>query len=183
MKILFLADNFAPERNAQAARVYERACYWASWGHRVTVLTCCPNFPEGKAYAGYENKWRTVEEVDGIRVVRVKTYLAPNSGRLLRTIDFLSFMVTAFFVGLFEAKPDIVGATTPQFFAAIAGVALARAKRAPFLLEVSDLWPESIVAVGAMKRSFLVRWLEKSNCGRTAARLGSLLLPKPSGAI
>lgn len=176
MKILFLADNFAPERNAQAARVYERACYWVSWGHRVTVLTCCPNFPEGKAYTGYENKWRTVEEVDGIRVVRVKTYLAPNTGRLLRTIDFLSFMVTAFFVGLFETKPDIIGATTPQFFAAIAGVALAKAKRAPFLLEVSDLWPESIVAVGAMKRSFLVCWLEKVELWayRRAARIITL---------
>ncbi len=52
MNILFLADNFPPEKNAQASRVYERACYWAQWGHGVTVLTGFPNFPEGKVYRG-----------------------------------------------------------------------------------------------------------------------------------
>src|SRR4051794_38714574 len=67
MKILFLADNFPPEKNAQASRVYERACYWAKWGHDVTVLTCFPNFPEGKLYPGYRNRLRQIEYVDGIR--------------------------------------------------------------------------------------------------------------------
>jgi colanic acid biosynthesis glycosyl transferase WcaI len=42
MNILFLADNFPPERNAQASRVYERSCYWVRWGHQVTVVTCFP---------------------------------------------------------------------------------------------------------------------------------------------
>ncbi len=57
MTILFLADNFPPEKNAQASRVYERACYWVKWGHEVTVITCAPNFPEGKVYPGYRNRW------------------------------------------------------------------------------------------------------------------------------
>jgi len=73
MHILFLTENFPPERNASAGRVYERACYWVRWGHRVTVPTCAPNFPEGKVYPGYRNRWRQEENMDGIRVVRVKT--------------------------------------------------------------------------------------------------------------
>ena len=40
MKILFLTDNFPPEVNAAASRVYERAVYWAKWGHDVTIITC-----------------------------------------------------------------------------------------------------------------------------------------------
>ena len=48
VKILFLTDNFPPERNASASRVYERAVYWVAWGHQVTVVTSAPNFPEGK---------------------------------------------------------------------------------------------------------------------------------------
>jgi glycosyltransferase involved in cell wall biosynthesis len=161
MNILFLADNFSPERNAQASRVYERACYWIRWGHQVTVITCAPNFPEGKLFPGYRNRWWQVETIDGIRVVRVKTFIAPNAGAVLRILDFLSFMVTAFFAGLFERRPDVVAATSPQFFAAVAGCVLALLRRRPFVLEVSDLWPDSIVATGAMRRNLGLRMLER----------------------
>lgn len=161
MTILFLADNFPPERNAQASRVYERACYWVRWGHRVTVITCAPNFPEGKVFPGYKNRWHQVEEMSGMRVVRVKTYIAPNAGKYRRIVDFLSYMVSAFVAGLFEKRPDLVVATSPQFFGALGGCALAAVRRVPFVLELSDLWPESVVAVGAMKRSFALRWLER----------------------
>jgi colanic acid biosynthesis glycosyl transferase WcaI len=160
MNILFLADNFPPERNAQASRVFERACYWVRWGHKITVITCCPNFPEGKAYAGYENRWRQVDELNGIRIVRVKTFFAPNAGSVLRILDFLSYMVTAFFAGLLEPRPDIIVATSPQFFAAVGACALSMLRRLPLVLEISDLWPDTIVAVGAMSRSIMVQCLQ-----------------------
>ncbi len=152
MKILFLADNFPPERNAQASRVYERACSWVKWGHTVTVLTCAPNFPEGKVYPGYTNAWYRTEEISGIRVVRVKTFVAANSGTVLRIVDFVSFMLTSFVAGLFQTRPDVIAVTSPQFFAAVSACALAWIRRVPFVLEVSDLWPDSVVAVGAMKK-------------------------------
>jgi glycosyltransferase involved in cell wall biosynthesis len=176
MNILFLADNFPPERNAQAARVYERACHWVRLGHRVTVITCFPNFPEGKLFPGFRNRFRQVEERDGIRVVRVKTFIAPNTGTLLRILDFLSFLLASFLAGLFEPRPDVLAATSPQFFAAVAGWALAAARRCPFVLELSDLWPDSIVAVGAMKPSLGLRWLEKLELFlyRRAARIVAL---------
>src|SRR5690349_6064174 len=127
MEILFLADNFPPERNAQASRVFERARYWVRWGHKVTVITGAPNFPEGRVFEGYTNRWHHVEEMSGIRVVRVKTFIAANSGTVLRIVDFLSYMVAAFLAGLFQRRPSVVVATSPQFFAAVAGWALARA--------------------------------------------------------
>ncbi|MCP5367780.1 MAG: glycosyltransferase family 4 protein [Hyphomicrobiales bacterium] len=161
MKILFLTENFPPESNAAATRVYERACYWARWGHDVTVITCAPNFPEGRLFDGYANRWRQVEEMDGIRVVRVKTYISANRGVARRTLDFLSFMATGFWAGLFEARPDVVAATSPQFFAAVAGWMVGAARRRPFVFELGDLWPASIAAVGAMKPSLGLRLMEK----------------------
>ncbi len=161
MKILFLTENFPPETNAAATRVYERACYWARWGHDVTILTSAPNFPQGKLHDGYQNKWHHVERMDGLRIVRVKTYIAANTGAARRTIDFLSFMLIAFSAGLFEKKPDLIAATSPQFFAAVGGWALAAVRRVPFVFELGDLWPASIVAVGAMKPSLPIRLLEK----------------------
>ena len=161
MNILFLTENFPPETNAAATRVYERACYWIKSGHQVTVITSAPNFPEGQLYPGYQNRWRQVEDMSGIRVVRVKTYIAPNRGVIRRTMDFLSFMVTGFWAGLFEPKPDVIAATSPQFFAAVAGWMLGGARRRPFVFELGDLWPASIAAVGAVHSSVALRLIEK----------------------
>ena len=160
MNILFLADNFPPERNAQASRVFERARFWVRWGHKVIVVTCAPNFPEGKVYAGYQNRWRQFEELSGIRVIRVKTFITRNEGTVLRIQDDSSYMLPAFFAGAAERRPDLVAATSPTLFAAVAGWALSVALHVPFVLELSDLWPASIAAVGAMRPNAILRWLE-----------------------
>ncbi|MEE2997718.1 MAG: glycosyltransferase family 4 protein [Pseudomonadota bacterium] len=156
-----MTENFPPETNAAATRVYERALYWIQEGHSVTVITSAPNFPEGKLFVGYANRWRHCEKMDGIRVVRVKTYIAANKGVAWRTLDFISFMITAFIAGLFEKRPDVICSTSPQFFAAVGGWLLSIFRRRPFVFELGDLWPASIVAVGAMKRSLPLRLLEK----------------------
>jgi len=161
MKILFFTENFPPETNAAATRVFERAVYWARWGHEVTVITCAPNFPHGKVFDGYRNAWHQVEDMSGIRVVRVKTFIAANQGVVRRSLDFLSFLVTGFVAGLFQAKPDVVAATSPQFFAAVAGWAVGVCRRRPFVFELGDLWPNSISAVGAMKKGLLLSLMEK----------------------
>jgi colanic acid biosynthesis glycosyl transferase WcaI len=161
MHIMFLTDNFPPEGNAIASRVYERACYWVEAGHQVTVITSVPNFPEGQVYTGYKNKFYQTESMDGIRVVRVKTFIAKNKGFLLRTLDFISYVFPALLAGLFQQKPDVIAATTPQLFVGLTGVLLKTFRRVPFVLEVADIWPASIVGVGAMKKNLLIRSLEK----------------------
>ena len=161
MRILFFTENFPPETNAAATRVYERACYWASWGHEVHVITCAPNFPYGRLFPGYANRWHQVESMSGLRVVRVKTYIARNEGVIRRTLDFLSFMATGLIAALFERRPDVIVSTSPQFFAAVAGWMAGVLRRAPFVFELGDLWPASITAVGAMKPSFALRLLER----------------------
>jgi colanic acid biosynthesis glycosyl transferase WcaI len=160
MNILFLSDNFPPERNAAATRVYERACYWVKDGHRVTVITSAPNFPDGKVFPGFRNRG-SVEERDGIRVVRVRTFITPNRGFFLRTLDFVSYMLAAVAAGLREEEPDLVAATSPQFFAAVGGWTLSRLRRVPFVFELGDLWPASIEAVGAARSRLLIAFLEK----------------------
>src|SRR5260221_2828501 len=161
MHILFLSENFVPETNAAATRVYERAVYWVRWGHQVTVLTTAPNFPQGKLFDGYRNRWFQRETVDGIEVVRVKSFIAANEGIARRTLDFISFMASAVVAGLFLRRPDVVVATSPQFFTAIGGWALAALRRLPFVFELGDLWPRSILAVGAMPPGPIIALLER----------------------
>ncbi|CAH7120136.1 Glycosyltransferase WbuB [Vibrio chagasii] len=161
MHILFLTDNFPPEGNAPATRTYEHAVRWLQAGHQVTVITCVPNFPEGKVFDGYKNSWYQTHHLDGINVVRVKTFITANEGFVKRILDYMSFMVTGFIAGLFQKKPDVIVATSPQFFCAFAGWALSAVRRKPFIFELRDIWPASITAVGAMKDSLAIRFLEK----------------------
>jgi glycosyltransferase involved in cell wall biosynthesis len=163
MRILFLTDNFPPEVNAPATRTYEHCKEWVKQGAQVTVITCTPNFPEGKVYKGYRNKWIQHEDMDGIHVIRVWTYITANEGFFKRILDYLSFMIASFLAGT-TIKTDIIVATSPQFFTAIAGRWLSFWKRKPWVMEIRDLWPESITAVGASKRTLIIRffeWLEK----------------------
>lgn len=161
MHVLFLSDNFVPEGNAPAARLYEHAVRWVEAGHKVTVITCAPNFPEGRLFEGYKNRWHHVEVLEGIRIVRVKTYISANEGFLRRTLDYMSFMVSGFVAGLFQHKPDVVVGTSPQFFCAVGAWALAAVRRKPFVFELRDLWPASVVAVGAMQDGHAIQLLEK----------------------
>jgi len=161
MHILFLTDNFPPEGNAPATRTFEHAREWINKGHKVTVITCAPNFPEGKVFDGYKNKWLSKKKIEGINVWRVKTYITANEGFIKRTIDFISFMLSSLFFGLFTRKIDIVIGTSPQFFTVVSAWALAKFKRVPFVFELRDIWPASITAVGAMKGSWIIKVLEK----------------------
>ena len=160
MKILFLSDNFPPERNAPATRTYEHAVEWVHAGHEVTVITTAPNFPEGHLFEGYSNAWRTEETLDGVRVIRVKTYIAANDGLGARIVDYLSFMVTGGVAALMHPRPDVLVTTSPQFFCAMAGWVVTRLRRLRWVFELRDLWPASIVAVGAMRASLIIRILE-----------------------
>lgn len=161
MHILFFTHYFTPEGNAPASRTYEHCVRWVRAGHKVTVVTCCPNVPNGVPYEGYRNRfWPQKEEIDGIQVIRVWTFLAANAGFLKRIINFLSYMMMATWSGLFVSKPSLVIATSPQFFCGWAGVLVKTLRRKPFVLEIRDIWPESVTTVGAMKRGLVIRFLE-----------------------
>ena len=161
VRILFLSDNFPPEVNAPASRTFEHCRHWVRLGHDVTVVTCVPNFPKGEVFPGYRNRIWQSETMDGVRVIRVWSYITSNEGFFRRTLDYMSYMVSATLAALRLPRPDVVIATSPQFFAACAGYAVSRLKRAPFVFELRDLWPESIKAVGMMKHRFLLRQLER----------------------
>ncbi len=176
MHILFLTDNFPPEVNAPASRTFEHCCEWVKAGHQVTVITCAPNFPRGKVFEGYRNRLWQSEEMAGIRVIRVWSYIAANEGFIKRILDYQSFMVTATLAALRVHKVDVVIGTSPQFFTVCAAYMVSWFKRIPFVFELRDLWPESIKAVGAMKESVAIRLLERLELFlyRKAARIISV---------
>ena len=161
MHILFLTDNFPPEVNAPASRTFEHCKEWVKAGHKVTVITGVPNFPKGEVFKGYRNRLWQREQVDGIDIVRVWTYIAPNEGNSKRILDYISFMISAFLGSLFVSKPTLIIGTSPQFFTACAAYLVSIFRRVPWVFELRDFWPESIKVVGAISDGWIIRFLEK----------------------
>ena len=118
MKILFLTDNFPPEVNAPASRTYEHCVEWVKQGVDVTIITCNPNFPTGKLFPNYKNRLYNAEQIEGIKVIRVWSYITQNEGLIKRTLDYASFAIVSFFAGLFQSE-EIIIATSLQFFTVI----------------------------------------------------------------
>ena len=160
MNILVLADNFTPEIVATSFRTHEHAKAWLDQGHTVTVVTCAPNWPQGQLFPGYRNRLYQEEWIDGIRVIRVWSYMTANKGFLKRTLDYVSFMMSAVFWCWRFPRFDVVLATSPQFFTALAGWLISTLCWRPWVFEVRDLWPASIAAVGA-SQGRLIYWLER----------------------
>jgi len=175
MKILFLTDNFPPEVTPPATRTFNHTKEWIKDKDiEITVITSFPNFPFGKVYKGYKNKFFQKEEIDGIKIIRVWTYMAPNQGFLKRTIDQFSFAITSFLFGLFQ-KYDIIVATSPQFFTVWSAFMLSKIKNKPWVFELRDIWPESIYTLGVVKYKWIISILERIEIG--LYRDSNLIIP------
>lgn len=151
MKILYVSQYFPPEMGAPAARVSELARHWVKAGHEVTVLTGFPNHPTGIVPPEYRSKLRKLvcrEQKDGIDIVRTWLFPCPNRKAHERLLNYLSFVLSSCITGIFLRRPDIIIATSPQLFVGLTGRWLGWIKRVPFILEVRDLWPDSITASG-----------------------------------
>ncbi len=151
MKIVYISQYFPPEMGAPAGRAAELSRHWAAAGHDVTVLTGFPNHPTGVIAPDYRSKFRRIvfrESAGGVNVVRTWLLPFPNRKAHERILNYASFCVSSAITGLCLSPPDVVIASSPQLLVALSGCWLAYSKRVPFVFEVRDLWPESLVAVG-----------------------------------
>jgi glycosyltransferase involved in cell wall biosynthesis len=161
MRILYVSQYFPPEIGAPAARVHELSREWVRAGHEVTVLTAFPHHPTGVKRPEDRGVLARRETIDGIDILRTYVYAVPNKGVVRRMASYASFMLSAVALGQLRlSRPDAVIATSPQLLCGAAGYALSRAFATPFIFEVRDLWPESILAVDAMGDNIVVRGLK-----------------------
>jgi glycosyltransferase involved in cell wall biosynthesis len=178
VKILYVSQYFPPEMGAPAARASELTRHWAEDGHDVTVLTGFPNHPTGRVPHEYCDEFRqlvTRERIDGVNVVRTWLWPLPNRRAYERMLNYSSFCLSSAATGLFLSSPDVVIASSPQLLVGLSGWWLAACKRAPFVFEVRDLWPESLAAVGAGG--------EKSLMHRGLAKIAGLLYRKADRVV
>jgi colanic acid biosynthesis glycosyl transferase WcaI len=153
VKILYVSQYFPPEMGAPAARVSELSRAWVAEGHEVCVLTGFPNHPTGVVPPEYRGKLRQRERWGAVEVLRTWVYATANRGIAKRSLAFVSWAASSVVLGALDRgvrEADVVVATSPQFLCAVGGWVLARVLGAPYVLEIRDLWPQSIVEVGAL---------------------------------
>ncbi|TME02104.1 MAG: glycosyltransferase family 4 protein, partial [Chloroflexi bacterium] len=173
LRIVMLTHYFPPEVGAPQARLFELASRAARAGHTVTVVTGFPNYPTGIVPPSYRGRFRMVEEMDGIRVIRTWVYATPNRGVVRRILNHLSFAFSSLAATRLLGKVDVFFVESPPLFTGLAALAYRRLKRVPYVFNVSDIWPQSAVELGALRSAFAVRLAEmlEMHLYRRAARV------------
>jgi colanic acid biosynthesis glycosyl transferase WcaI len=159
VKILYLSQYYPPEMGAPAARASELAHHWSVAGHDVSVLTGFPNHPTGVVPDQWRPRLRRLlyrEKVDGVTVYRTWLWPLPNRKAHERMRNYASFCISAALRGLTLPRPDVVIASSPQLLVGLSGWWISFTRQVPLVFEVRDLWPESLVAVGAGRENSLL---------------------------
>lgn len=163
MRILLISTYFEPDQGAASIILTRLAKRLQARGHQLTVLTTLPHYPEGRIAEGYRGKFVVVEDRDGMRVIQTWLKATPSPKISRKFISQVSFMLTASLRGLAIPRPDVVLIEAQPIFTNLAGVFLSRVKRVPYVLDVSDLWPDHLLSVGVVAEQHpiyrMARWL------------------------
>ncbi len=162
MKIVVICHYFPPEIGAPSARIYEMARHWVELGNEVHVVTCFPNHPTGIIPNEYKGKKYMHEMLNGINVHRNYVYATPNKGFIKKTLGHISFMFSSVIFSMKKIKkPEVIITSSPTFFSILSGYWYSLRSKAPFILEIRDLWPAAMIELGVMKKGFITDILEK----------------------
>lgn len=172
MKILFLTQYCPPEVGAPQNRIFEFAKQLKTFGHQVTILTAMPNYPKGEIFEEYKGKKIVKETFDGIDIVRTGIYATKSKDFTKRLRNYLSFTWTSVAKGARQIEnQDFIITESPPLFLGWSGYVLAKLKKAKFIFNVSDLWPESAVKLDVLHNEAMIKastWLEEF-CYKKAA--------------
>jgi len=155
LNILIVTQYFWPEN----MRINDLAEGMVSKGHRVTVLTGIPNYPEGHVFPAFKKNPEQFAHYDGVDVVRVPMVVR-GKRRVTLALNYLSFFISASVIGSFKLRRRDFDAVfvygVSPIMAAIPAILIGKMKKAPVFVWVLDLWPDSLRAVGVTKNNVVL---------------------------
>lgn len=156
-RFIILTQYYPPEPGAASLRLEAMAQQLQSKGHGVEVVTATPHHLG--AVAGENHRWRWFyrEKVHGVSVLRCWIFRVPTGRFWLRLLNYFSFVVTGFLGLLTVRRGDYLIVESPPLFLGITAFLYSRLRRTPYILSVSDLWPDSAVALGLVTAPWMIR--------------------------
>ncbi len=164
MRILLFAQHYAPEEVSGAVLATELAEDLVQRGHAVDFVTCAPSYPGGVVFSGYRNALIAEEQRNGVRVIRVWSYISPHKSLWPRLLNYGTFSFMTFFGGLKAGRPDAIFSYSPPMPLGVAAWLLSVLWRVPWILRVEDLYPDAAIAAGVLRNAAAIRffrWLER----------------------
>jgi len=158
MDVLIVSHYYDPEPIPKAG---DLARALTQRGHRVSVIAGFPNYPSGKLYEGWRLSLVSRRRDATFPVVR--TFMVPYHGRSVigRLANYFSFMLSAPLGALFTRRCDVMYVWHPPLTVGVAAWLIAKWKRAPFVYDVQDIWPESAVLSGMLRPGLMVRMISR----------------------
>jgi colanic acid biosynthesis glycosyl transferase WcaI len=158
MRILVLGINYTPEKTAIGPFTAGVCEYVASKGHDVKVITAFPYYPEWRVWDAYRGRIYQNERICNVSLHRVWHYVPNNASNLIQRLahDF-SFALSALWAGLFIGGFDVVYCACPPPTLALTAYALAKIRRKPYVIKLSDLASDAALATGILKNGSALR--------------------------
>ncbi len=179
MKILFVTHYFEPDSGAAQIRLTRLAKQLEQRGHEITVLAPMPHYPAGVIHPEYRYRFNVSEQRDDIRVIRVWLWATTSQHIVFGLISQLSFMLSCSIRGIFVKRPDVMLIENQPVFTALAGWFISRVKRAPYLANVSDFWPEYLHVAGITTETSLIYRLFKAFTNHTQRNAAGIVALYP----
>ena len=165
MHVFLITQYFHPEIGAAASRWGDYVNLLIKKGHKVTVLCQMPNYPHGIIFEGYKNQWVKKEKLsNNLAIIRCGVWANNRRSTIKILGNYFSFVVVGFINSLKINNYDLIIISSPPLFVGLIGIFIKKIKNCTILLDLRDIWPESVLALGGLKSSWLLtmgRWLEK----------------------
>lgn len=159
MKILIITQWFDPEPTFKGL-LFAKSLIQK--GHQVDVITGFPNYPGGKIYDGYKIKLYQKEIIDDVVIHRVPLYPSHDASAFKRILNYVSFGVTSLICGLCKTKKvDVIYSYHPPLTASLSAMCIGFFRRTPFVIDVQDLWPDTLAATGMLNNSKALHLIDK----------------------
>lgn len=158
-RILLITQWFDPEPTFKGILFAKEL---VSRGFEVEVITGFPNYPGGTLYDGYRVKFIQKEVIDGVLVTRVPLFPSHDKSKLGRVFNYLSFGFSSFIYGLFFSKRvDVIYAYHPPLTVGISALIIKLFRRVPVVLDIQDMWPDTLKATGMINNLTLIGFVSK----------------------
>jgi len=154
-EITIISNYYPPEKGAAANRIEQLALKLDQNNYKVTVICPLGNYPKGKLFPEYKDKFSVTETRDNITVKRLWIYPSVSKNTLVRIVSILSFSTCLFFYLGFKKTSKKVVVQSPPLLLSFIAVFILSLKNKKIILNVSDLWPLAAIELNALKKDSL----------------------------